>query len=211
MAGPRYDAPRRRRQTADDARFRRPDPSRPAESDMDPVWAPDLLDEPEAVMAEDGSWEEPSPEEPPFASPDEAEAPFEPDPAIPEEPEQIASNRLIRLTCTLAAMCSPFALFLLFAEKESRAVRLFSLQSVILAGLQLALGLLMAILGTSLGGLPYLGTAVAALCWIVYLCGLIACLWQRVRLMLGAWQGFRVALPLVGFLAGRLDQPRNEY
>ena len=50
---------------------------------------------------------------------------------------------------------------------------------------------------------PYLGVMISALCWLIYLCGLIACLWQRVRLMLGAWQGYRVSLPLVGSLAAR--------
>ena len=57
---------------------------------------------------------------------------------FPEEDQPLlATNTGVRLACTMAAMLSPFALFLCWAEKESRVIRRFAVQSVALAALHL--------------------------------------------------------------------------
>ena len=211
-----HEGPHRRRGAQDHARFRRPSSDPSAEPETYEAWDTAAYGEiqPSDAIGIGTEWDSEVPADNLYDSEDEPAQdeesflPLEESYASPE-PEIIASNRLIRLTCTLAAMLSPFALFLLFAEKESHAVRYFSLQSVILAALHLLLALLMGILGSALGSLPYLGVMISALCWLIYLCGLIACLWQRVRLMLGAWQGYRVSLPLVGPLAARLGNTED--
>ena len=71
-----------------------------------------------------------------------AEYPYEEVPQEPyddetpvEEPEVIATNGTVKLTCTLAAFCSLLALFFAFADKRSRAIHHFSVQSLGLADL----------------------------------------------------------------------------
>ena len=131
------------------------------------------------------------------------EAPGEDDEDPYEDPEPvpreiIATNRTIRLSSTLAASCGPFALFLLFVEHESRAIRRFSIQSVGLSALHLLSALIMGILGAATAAAPVIGTALNVFCWMVYLCSALTCLILRIRLMAAAWQGFASRLPLIG-------------
>ena len=57
---------------------------------------------------------------------------------LPEENQPLlATNTGVRLACTMAAMLSPFAIFLCWAEKESRVIRRFAVQSTVLALLHL--------------------------------------------------------------------------
>ncbi len=124
---------------------------------------------------------------------------------IPEEAEPepvpreiVATNRAIRLSCTLAAACGPLALFLLFVEHESRAIRRFSLQSTGLSAMHLAAAVLAGILGASLSALPVVGTVANVICWIAYLSVMMSCLILRIRMMAAAWQGVGFRLPLLG-------------
>ena len=73
-----------------------------------------------------------------------AEYPYEEVPQEPyddetpvEEPEVIATNGTVKLTCTLAAFCSLLALFFAFADKRSRAIHHFSVQSLGLAAVHI--------------------------------------------------------------------------
>ena len=117
-----------------------------------------------------------------------------------EEPveEIIATNRMVLLTCTLAAMCSPFALFLLYAEKKSRAIRHFAVQSVALTAVHLLLGAVLLIAGLVLGGIPYFGFLLHLSGWIIYIAAVILMLVMRIRMMNFAWQGVKFVLPVIG-------------
>ncbi len=135
------------------------------------------------------------------APPDVEEKTFDEEGEEDPEPaprEIVATNRTIRLSCTLAAAVGPFALFLLFVEHESRAIRRFSVQSVGLTVLHLLAAILMGILGTATASAPVVGAALNAFCWIIYLCSALTCLILRIRLMAAAWQGFALRLPLLG-------------
>lgn len=112
--------------------------------------------------------------------------------------EIIATNRTVLLTCTLAAMVPPFALFLLLAEKRSRAIRHFSLQSVGLSACHVVVGLALLLVNGLLGGIPFLGFLINLVSWIVYICAVIVMLVLRIRMMLFAWRGVRFVLPFVG-------------
>lgn len=114
------------------------------------------------------------------------------------EPELIATNNTVKLTCTLAAMMSLFALFLCFAEKQSRAIRTYSVQSVALTALHLAAGAVLLAVGGLLGGIPLLGFLIRLACWIVYIAVLVAACVIRVRMMFAAWNGYRFDLPVIG-------------
>lgn len=116
-----------------------------------------------------------------------------------EEAQQvIATNSTVKLTCTLASMMSLFALFLCFAEKKSNAIRHFSRQSVGLAAAHLILALVLALLGTLLGVIPFLGFLVNLVCWLCYIAVVIVAVFLRVRMMLFAWRGLKFTLPVIG-------------
>lgn len=126
--------------------------------------------------------------------------PYEEDPFFEEpihEPqvEIIATNTAVRLTCTLCAMCGLLAAFMCWAEKESRAIRHFALQSVAVTALHLLIGLLLLAVANLLGGVPFLGFMVTMVCWLCYIALLIALLVVRARMMLHAWRGVRFRLP----------------
>ena len=109
-----------------------------------------------------------------------------------------ADNATLRLTCTLTAMCSLFALFLCYAEKRSRAIRSFAVQSVGLTVMHLACALALTVVASVLGFIPFLGFLVNMLCWLMYLALAIVLVVLRVRMMLAAWQGTAYKLPLIG-------------
>ena len=115
----------------------------------------------------------------------------------------IATNSAVKLACTLAAMCSPFALFRCYAEKSSRAIRSFSVQSVALSVTHLVCAAVLLLGGSMLGVVPYLGFLINLICWLVYLAIVMVLLALRVRMMLAAWRGVKYILPLVGRMAER--------
>lgn len=131
---------------------------------------------------------------------------------VEEEPyrepvsEIIATNRMVLLTCTLAAMLPPFALFLFFAERKSRAIRHFSLQSIALSACNIALILALLLVNAIFGAIPYLGFLVSLISWIVYICAGIVMLILRIRMMLFAWRGVRFALPFIGRWVERFNR-----
>ena len=96
----------KRSNTRDDSRFRRPDANSPQDSweEQPPVYSGRPMDE----------REEPYPEIPYEELPEG----FYDEELPPEEPEIIATNGTVKLTCLLAAFCSLLALFFLFAEKR---------------------------------------------------------------------------------------------
>ena len=112
--------------------------------------------------------------------------------------ELIATNRMVLLTCTLESMMSLFALFLLFAEKKSRAIRAFAVQSVGLAACHLAAALMLALVDAVFGGIPFIGFLMNLVCLLAYIAVLIVAVFLRVRMMLAAWRGVRFTLPVVG-------------
>lgn len=146
---------------------------------------------------EQQAWEEQPYEEPPYEEPmDDRYARPMPD----DEPveEIIATNSTVRLTCTLASMLGLFALFLCFAEKKSRAIRHFSVQSAGLMLCHLAIAVILMLVGTVLGVIPFLGFLMNLVCWLVYIAVLIVTLFIKVRMMLFAWRGVRFTLPVIG-------------
>ena len=138
-------------------------------------------------------WEEKAPPPPP-SQPVNREAPRR----APSGPEVIATNTAVRLTCTICAMIGLFGVFMCWAEKESRAIRHFAVQS---AGLTAAHGmtaLLLVLVGTILGGVPYLGFMVNLMGWLMYIVVLVLMVIVRVRMMKHAWQGVKFHTPVMG-------------
>jgi len=112
-------------------------------------------------------------------------------------PEVIATNMAVRLTCTLCAMMGLFAAFMCYAERESRAIRHFAVQSAALTAVHAVLILLLLIVGSVMGGVPYMGFLVQLVCWLAYFAVLLTLAAVRVRMMLHAWRGIRFTLPLL--------------
>ena len=142
----------------------------------------------EPVYEEEPAWDEPvyeAYEEEAYDEPQQAQ-------------ELIATNRMVLLTCTLESMMSLFALFLLFAEKKSRAIRAFAAQSVGLAACHLAAALMLALVDAVFGGIPFIGFLMNLVCLLAYIAVLIVAVFLRVRMMLAAWRGVRFTLPVVG-------------
>lgn len=117
---------------------------------------------------------------------------------LPEENQPLlATNTGVRLACTMAAMLSPFAIFLCWAEKESRVIRRFAVQSTALALLHIAGGALLGVISLLVGSIPYLGFLMRLLGWLIYTAVALVALFLRVKLMEHAWHGRRFDLPLM--------------
>ncbi|MBQ2952773.1 MAG: hypothetical protein IJE07_04390 [Clostridia bacterium] len=132
------------------------------------------------------------------------EAPPAPDEAPPVPPEAapapaardlMATNTGVRLACTMAAMMGLFALFLCWAEQESRVIRRFSVQSACLTALHVAAGVTALLLSGILGGVPYIGLMVTLLSMLGYIAALVLLVVVRLQLMRHAWQGVGYLLP----------------
>ncbi len=115
----------------------------------------------------------------------------------------LATNTGVRLACTMAAMIGLFGVFLCWAEKESRVIRRFAVQSASLTALHVLTGAAAMILSAAMGGIPYLGMIVTLLCLLIYIAVLILLIVVRVRLMERAWKGVRFEMPaaLEGLIA----------
>ena len=146
---------------------------------------------------EEPPYEEPPYEEVPYEEPSYEEPYFEPERAtrVPPQPEVIATNTAIRLTCTLCAMVGLLAIFMCWAEKESRAIRHFAVQSAAVTGLHLFCALMLFLISGLLGGIPFLGFLLTMVCWLCYIALLIVVVVVRARMMLHAWRGIRFAIP----------------
>ena len=138
----------------------------------------------------------PRPVPPADPLPQEDAAPETPSEApIPPARDLLATNTGVRLACTMAAMMGLFALFLCWAEKESRVIRRFSVQSACLTALHALSAVAALLLSTLLGGIPYFGLVVTLLCLLAYMAALVLLVVVRVQLMRHAWEGVRFVLP----------------
>ena len=109
----------------------------------------------------------------------------------------LATNTGVRLACTLAAMLSPFALFLCWAEKEKTVIRRFAVQSVALLILHLLGGAFLGVTSLIVGSVPYLGFLMTLLGWLTYIAVALVALILRIKLMEHAWHGRRFELPVL--------------
>ena len=117
---------------------------------------------------------------------------------LPEEDQPLlATNTGVRLACTMAAMLSPFAVFLCWAEKESKVIRRFAVQSATLAVLHLCGGALLGVISLLVGSVPYFGFLMTLLGWMIYVAIAVVALFLRIKLMERAWHGRRFDVPLV--------------
>ena len=114
---------------------------------------------------------------------------------LPEENQPLlATNTGVRLACTMAAMLSPFAIFLCWAEKESRVIRRFAVQSAALAVVHLMGGAILGIISLLVGNIPYFGFLMRLMGWLIYTAIALVALFLRVKLMERAWHGRRFDL-----------------
>ena len=109
----------------------------------------------------------------------------------------LATNTGVRLACTLAAMLSPFALFLCWAEQEKTVIRRFAVQSAALLILHLLGGAFLGMTSLIVGSVPYLGFLMTLLGWMIYIAVAVVVLILRLKLMERAWHGRRFELPLL--------------
>lgn len=117
---------------------------------------------------------------------------------FPEEGQLLlATNTGVRLACTMAAMLSPFAIFLCWAEKESLVIRRFAVQSAALLALHLLGGAVLGVVSLIVGSIPYLGFLITLLGWLVYISIAVVVLVLRIKLMERAWHGRKFDLPLL--------------
>lgn len=117
---------------------------------------------------------------------------------FPEENQSLlATNTGVRLACTMAAMLSPFAVFLCWAESESRVIRRFAVQSAALAVLHLMGGLMLGAISLLVGSVPYLGFLMTLLGWLIYIAVAVVALFLRIKLMERAWHGRKFDLPFI--------------
>lgn len=125
------------------------------------------------------------------------EKPRELHPPLPEEQPLLATNTGVRLACTMAAMLSPFAMFLCWAEKKSGVIRRFAVQSVTLTCMHLFGALMLALLSVLVGQVPYLGFLLTLTGWLIYISVALVVLALRIRLMECAWHGRGFEMPLL--------------
>ena len=117
---------------------------------------------------------------------------------LPEEDQPLlATNTGVRLACTMAAMLSPFALFLCWEERESRVIRRFAVQSAALTAIHLLGGAVLGLLSLLVGNVPYFGFLMTLMGWLFYIAVALVTLFLRIRLMERAWRGRKFTLPLI--------------
>lgn len=109
----------------------------------------------------------------------------------------LATNTGVRLACTMAAMLSPFAIFLCWAERENRVIRRFAVQSAALTGVHLCGAVLLGVISLLVGRVPYFGFLMTLLGWMIYVATAVVVLAARVKLMERAWHGRGFELPLL--------------
>lgn len=114
-----------------------------------------------------------------------------------DEQPLMATNTGVRLACTIAAMLSPFAIFLCWAEKESRVIRRFAVQSAALMVVHLCGAALLGVIAILVGRVPYFGFLMTLLGWLIYVAVAVVVLAMRVKLMERAWHGRKFDLPLL--------------
>ena len=114
-----------------------------------------------------------------------------------EQQPLLATNTGVRLACTMAAMLSPFAVFLCWAEKDSRVIRTFAVQSSALLCMHLFGVMILGLLSLIVGSIPYLGFLLNLLGWLIYVAIALFAIYLRVKLMAHAWHGRRFALPIL--------------
>lgn len=156
-----------------------------------------------AWMQEESGWQG---KETPYQQPWEKEQPAPAPQPVQREipvrssggPELIATNTAVRLTCTICAMIGLFGVFMCWAEKESRAIRHFAVQSAGMTAAHALTALILVLVGTVLGGIPYLGFMVNLMGWLMYLVVLVLMVIVRVRMMKHAWQGITFHTPVIG-------------
>lgn len=119
------------------------------------------------------------------------------EPLLPLPHDVVATNTGVRLACTMAAMIGLFALFLCWAEKESRVIRRFSVQSAALFIVHMAVIAVLVAVGFVCNAVPYFGFLMTTMCWLVYIAMVILLLAMRVKLMESAWHGRRCDIPLL--------------
>lgn len=117
---------------------------------------------------------------------------------LPEENQPlIATNTGVRLACTMAAMLSPLAVFLCWAERESRVIRMFAVQSTALLALHMLGGAILGIISLIVGSIPYLGFLLTLAGWLIYIAVAVMVLYLRIKLMERAWHGRKFDIPLL--------------
>ena len=109
----------------------------------------------------------------------------------------LATNTGVRLACTIAAMLSPFAVFLCWAERESWVIRRFAVQSAALLVVHLLGAAVLGLITLLVGSVPYFGFLMKLTGWLIYTAVALLVLFFRVRLMERAWHGRKYSLPLL--------------
>lgn len=131
----------------------------------------------------------------PVGQPYEPSAEQAEDQPIPPARDLMATNTGVRLACAMAAMMGLFAIFLCWAEKESRVIRRFSVQSAALTAVHAAAALAALLISAILGGIPFMGLMITLVCLLGYIAVLVLLVAARIRLMKHAWEGVRFTLP----------------
>lgn len=126
-------------------------------------------------------------------------------PVLPEEDKPLlATNTGVRLSCTMAAMISLFAIFLCWAEKDSKVIRRYAVQSTALAACHLCGAIPLMLISLLMGSIPYLGFLMKLMGWLVYIAAAVVVLAMRIKLMERAWLGRQFDLPLLERIVQRL-------
>ena len=161
----------------------------PSDWQEPPYEEPRWEDAPQDPYGDEQPYEDVPYEEAPY------EEPYDGPVRVKPQPEVIATNTAIRLTCTLCAMCGLLAVFMCWAEKESRAIRHFAVQSTAVSALYILVAAILLLVAKLLGGIPFLGFLLTMVCWLLYFALLVAVVAVRARMMLHAWRGVRFTLP----------------
>ncbi len=119
-------------------------------------------------------------------------------PRAKPKPTVISTNATINLTSTIGAFSGLFGLFLYFADKKSRAVRRFAVQSAGLFCITAFVTIALALLAALFGFIPLIGLVLGGLIWVAVLALLSWSLYQRVQLMLHAYRGEAYVVPVIG-------------
>lgn len=112
--------------------------------------------------------------------------------------EVVSTNQSINLTCTLAAFLGLFGLFLYFADQRSKAVRRMSVQSSALFIAEIALSIVLWVIGILFSVIPILGTIMNIVLWLIFIAMIITAVFLKYQMMIHAYRGEAYVLPIIG-------------
>lgn len=112
--------------------------------------------------------------------------------------EIVSTSQAVNITSTIASISTLAALFLCFADQRSQAIRRFSIQSVGLGVVHVALAFVFWLINALLAWVPFIGYWIHVMLVVIFIAATLLFFASRIHMMFHAYRGEAHVLPLIG-------------